>query len=340
MAEKKECEKSQNIVDEASEKEKKESLNQEPEVSEETGSEEGGEEGEADEAARLSAELETLKATIEKMQKDYLLLMAEFDNFRKRTLREKSELIKNGGENCMKAILPVIDDFERGLAAVEESNDLAAVKEGMSLIYNKFKSYLEQNGVKEIPTEGADFDTEYHEAVTMFPASDPAQKGKVIDTVQKGYTLNDKVIRFAKVVVGGINYRTGSNGKKRDYYEVLGVAKNATAEEIKKAYRKKAINITRIRTPETKRLRKKFKEAAEAYEVLSDADKRARYDQFGHQGVRVVLPVAVSVAAVCLWRIFSRISAIFSVVDSADSKASGAAHEGDVVMSIKVRIYE
>lgn len=106
MAEKKECEKSQNIVDEASEKEKKESLNQEPEVSEETGSEEGGEEGEADEAARLSAELETLKATIEKMQKDYLLLMAEFDNFRKRTLREKSELIKNGGENCMKAILP------------------------------------------------------------------------------------------------------------------------------------------------------------------------------------------------------------------------------------------
>ena len=102
----------------------------------------------------------------------------------------------------MKAILPVIDDFERGLAAVEESNDLAAVKEGMSLIYNKFKSYLEQNGVKEIPTEGADFDTEYHEAVTMFPSSDPAQKGKVIDTVQKGYTLNDKVIRFAKVVVG------------------------------------------------------------------------------------------------------------------------------------------
>ena len=177
-------------------------MNQEPEVSEETGCEEGGEEGEADEAARLSAELETLKATIEKMQKDYLLLMAEFDNFRKRTLREKSELVKNGGENCMKAILPVIDDFERGLAAVEESNDLAAVKEGMSLIYNKFKSYLEQNGVKEIPTEGADFDTEYHEAVTMFPSSDPAQKGKVIDTVQKGYTLNDKVIRFAKVVVG------------------------------------------------------------------------------------------------------------------------------------------
>ena len=102
----------------------------------------------------------------------------------------------------MKAILPVIDDFERGLAAIDESKDLEAVKEGMNLIYNKFKSYLEQNGVKEIPTKDADFDTEYHEAVTMFPAPDPAQKGKVIDTVQKGYTLNDKVIRFAKVVVG------------------------------------------------------------------------------------------------------------------------------------------
>ena len=112
--------------------------------------------------------------TLAKKQKDYLLLMAEFDNFRKRTLREKADLIKNGGENCMKAILPVIDDFERGLAAVENSNDLEAVKEGMNLIYNKFKTYLEQNGVK----------------------------GKVIDTVQKGYTLNDKVIRFAKVVVG------------------------------------------------------------------------------------------------------------------------------------------
>lgn len=202
MAEKKECEKSQKIEEEAPEKNPTESCEQQPQGEETAEPEAETEGGEADEAAKLSAELETLKATIEKMQKDYLLLMAEFDNFRKRTLREKSELIKNGGENCMKAILPVIDDFERGLAAVEESNDLAAVKEGMTLIYNKFKTYLEQNGVKEIPTQGADFDTEYHEAVTMFPAPDPAQKGKVIDTVQKGYTLNDKVIRFAKVVVG------------------------------------------------------------------------------------------------------------------------------------------
>ena len=202
MAEEKDREKSQVIEDEAPEKNKEEACEQQPQDAEKGETEAAAEEGEVDEAAKLSAELDTLKATIEKMQKDYLLLMAEFDNFRKRTLREKADLIKNGGENCMKAILPVIDDFERGLAAVENRNDLEAVKEGMNLIYNKFKTYLEQNGVKEIPTQGADFDTEYHEAVTTFPAPDPAQKGKVIDTVQKGYTLNDKVIRFAKVVVG------------------------------------------------------------------------------------------------------------------------------------------
>lgn len=202
MAEEKEREKSQVIEEEAPEKGKKEPCEQQPQETEAGEPDAAAEGGEVDEAAKLSAELDTLKATIEKMQKDYLLLMAEFDNFRKRTLREKADLIKNGGESCMKAILPVVDDFERGLAAVEKSNDLEAVKEGMNLIYNKFKAYLEQNGVKEIPTQGADFDTEYHEAVTTFPAPDPAQKGKVIDTVQKGYTLNDKVIRFAKVVVG------------------------------------------------------------------------------------------------------------------------------------------
>ena len=202
MAEKKTSKKTQNVVDEAPEKEVKDACEEQPQPEEGAAPESEGEEAEVDEAAKLSAELETLKATIEKMQKDYLLLMAEFDNFRKRTLREKAELIKNGGEGCMKAILPVIDDFERGLAAIDESKDLEAVKEGMNLIYNNFKSYLEQNGVKEIPTKDADFDTEYHEAVTMFPAPDPAQKGKVIDTVQKGYTLNDKVIRFAKVVAG------------------------------------------------------------------------------------------------------------------------------------------
>ncbi len=202
MADKKESDKSQNIVDETLEMNEQETVEQVAPAEEMEQPAEETPVEELDEAAKLSAELDAMKATVEKMQKDYLLLMADFDNYRKRTLREKADLIKSGGENCMKAILPVIDDFERGLAAVNESSDVEAVKEGMNLIYNKFKTYLDQNGVKEIPTGGTDFDTEFHEAVTMFPAPDPAQKGKVIDTVQKGYTLNDKVIRFAKVVVG------------------------------------------------------------------------------------------------------------------------------------------
>ena len=127
--------------------------------------------------------------------------------------------------------------------------------------------------------------------------------------------------------------------EKRDYYEVLGVAKNATAEEIKKAYRKKAIQYHPDKNPGNKEAEEKFKEAAEAYEVLSDADKRARYDQFGHQGLGGAAGGGFSGGGMSMEDI-SRISAIFSVVDSADSKASGAAHEGDVVMSIKVRIYE
>ena len=99
-------------------------------------------------------------------------------------------------------ILPLVDDFERGLLAINESTDVEAVKEGMTLIYNKFKTFLDQHGIKEIPAKDEDFNTEYHEAVTTFPAPSPEMKGKVIDCVQKGYTMNDKVIRFAKVVVG------------------------------------------------------------------------------------------------------------------------------------------
>lgn len=149
----------------------------------------------------LMKQLDEANQQLEKEKKEYLFLMAEFDNFRKRTLKEKSEIIKNGAEGAMKGILPIIDDFERGLAAIGESSDVDAVKEGMALIYNKFVKYLEQNGVKEIPTSGVDFDTEYHEAIAMIPAADESQKGKVVDTVSKGYTLNDKVIRHAKVAV-------------------------------------------------------------------------------------------------------------------------------------------
>ena len=155
-----------------------------------------------EETDTLAAENEQLKAQVEQLKKDYLLARADLENFRKRTLKEKADLIRNGGESCLKDILPVIDDFERGLQAVGESADVEAVKQGIELIYNKFKTFLDRHGVKEIPTQDADFDTEYHEAVTTFPAPTPEQKGKVIDCVQKGYTMNDKVIRFAKVVVG------------------------------------------------------------------------------------------------------------------------------------------
>ena len=156
----------------------------------------------AEETDTLAAENEQLRAQVEELKKEYLLARADLENFRKRTLKEKAELIKNGGESWLKDILPVIDDFERALQAVGKSSDVEALKLGVELIYNKFKTYLDQHGVKEIPTEGADFDTEFHEAVTTFPAPAPEQKGKVIDCVQKGYTMNDKVIRYAKVVVG------------------------------------------------------------------------------------------------------------------------------------------
>lgn len=159
------------------------------------------EDAELSETEALMKQLNDTTAQLDKEKKEYLFLMAEFDNFRKRTLKEKSEIIKNGAESAMKGLLPIIDDFERGLAAVNESGDADAVKEGMMLIYNKFVKYLEQNGVKVISTDGVDFDTEYHEAIAMMPAADESQKGKVVDTVSKGYTLNGKVIRHAKVAV-------------------------------------------------------------------------------------------------------------------------------------------
>ncbi len=148
-----------------------------------------------------AAEIEKLKADLEKEKREYLFLMAEFDNFRKRTLKEKAELIKNGAESAMKGILPIVDDFERGLQAITDTEGAEAVKEGMVLIYNKFVKYLEQNGVKPMDSTGADFDDQLHEAVALVPGPEE-QKGKVIDTLQKGYTLNDKVIRHAKVAVG------------------------------------------------------------------------------------------------------------------------------------------
>ena len=143
-----------------------------------------------------------LETQLEHEKKEYLFLMADFENFRKRTLKEKADLIKNGAESAMRELLPVVDDLERALAAIDKGGDLDSLKEGVNLIYNKFVKYLESQHVTAIDSTGKDFDTDVHEAVTMFPVPDPAMKGKGIDTTIKGYRINDKVLRHAKVVVG------------------------------------------------------------------------------------------------------------------------------------------
>lgn len=150
----------------------------------------------------LKQQLIDAQAQVEKEKKEYLFLMAEFDNFRKRTLKEKSEIIRNAGENVLKGLLPVMDDFERGIKASESTADSEAVKEGMVLIYNKLKKYLAQNGVKEFDPADDTFDADRHEAISVVPVPDESKKGKILDTVEKGYMINDKVLRHAKVVVG------------------------------------------------------------------------------------------------------------------------------------------
>ena len=150
----------------------------------------------------LEKELEKANETIEDQKDKYLRLSAEFDNYRKRTVKEKAELILNGGEKSLSSILPVVDDLERALQTMEKATDVAAVKEGVELIYNKFISVLGQNGVKVIETKDKPLDTDYHEAIAVVPAPSETQKGKILDCVQTGYTLNDKVLRHAKVVVG------------------------------------------------------------------------------------------------------------------------------------------
>lgn len=151
---------------------------------------------------QLAKELEVAQATIEDQKDKYLRLSAEFDNYRKRTMKEKAELILNGGEKSISSILPVIDDFERALKMMETAQDVKAVKEGIELIYNKFMATLAQNGVKVIEAKDQPLNTDYHEAIAMIPAPDEALKGKILDCVQTGYMLNEKVIRHAKVVVG------------------------------------------------------------------------------------------------------------------------------------------
>lgn len=150
----------------------------------------------------FQAQLEQARAEIEKEKKEYLFLMADFDNYRKRVTREKADLIKNASEKVLKGLLPIVDDFERGLVSNVNTEDAAAVREGMELIYNKLIKYLEDNGVKAMESTGAAFDPDFHEAIASIPAPSEDMKGKVLDTTQKGYTLNDKVLRHAKVAVG------------------------------------------------------------------------------------------------------------------------------------------
>lgn len=162
----------------------------------------GDEENAATTAEPQVDPVEQLEQQLEHEKKEYMFLMAEFDNFRKRTLKEKQELIKDGARRAMEALLPVIDDMERAIDAIDKGGDLDSLKEGVDLIYNKFMAYLKSQNVTPINSTGELFDTDLHEAVTTFPAPSDDMKGKVIDTVTRGYMINDKVLRHAKVVVG------------------------------------------------------------------------------------------------------------------------------------------
>ena len=183
--------------------------NEEAMVDETTQTEENvsGENTQEEDKAELSAEeqlanmLAEAQQMVEEQKDKYLRLSAEFDNYRKRTLKEKAELIKNGGEKTLTAILPVLDDFERALKNMEASEETKAMKEGVELIFSKFQKILGQEGLQKIETEGQAFDTDFHEAIALIPAPSEDLKGKILDCVQTGYMLNEKVIRHAKVAV-------------------------------------------------------------------------------------------------------------------------------------------
>ncbi len=156
----------------------------------------------ADKEAKAEDASEKMAAEIAEWRDKYVRLSAEFDNYRKRTLKEKMDLMSSAGEDVIKSLLPVMDDLERALAAMEKTSDVAAVREGVVLISNKLRDTLRGRGLAEIEAVGQELDTDFHEAVAKIPAQDEAQKGRIIDVVQKGYKLNDKVIRHSKVVVG------------------------------------------------------------------------------------------------------------------------------------------
>jgi molecular chaperone GrpE len=151
---------------------------------------------------KMQGELKECTDKNAELQDKYLRLSAEFDNYRKRTHREKTEMIKTASDELLKKIIPVVDDFERGLAAVNNSADLDSIKQGMNLIYGRFREFLQQQGIREIESMNQDFNTDFHEAVTKIPVEDENLKGKVVDVIEKGYYLHDKVIRYPKVVIG------------------------------------------------------------------------------------------------------------------------------------------
>jgi len=146
--------------------------------------------------------IEELQKQLDEAKDKYVRLSAEFDNFRKRTQREKMDLIKYGSEDVLKSILPLVDDFERAIKHCETATDIEAMKQGLTLIHGKFVEFLKGNGVKEIEAMGLELDTDKHDAITKIPAPEDKLKGKIVDVVEKGYVLNEKVIRFSKVVIG------------------------------------------------------------------------------------------------------------------------------------------
>ena len=195
----------QNPEEEILKNEETENQQQEAETqTEETNSaENAGEEKETEisEEEKIAKELEETKQALEDYKDKYLRLSAEFDNYRKRTMKEKAELIKNGGEKAISAILPILDDLERALQNMQKADDVKAMYEGIDLIHQKFLKNLGHEGLEKMNPVGEAFDTDFHEAIALVPAPEEAQKGKVLDCVQTGYKLNDKVIRHAKVVV-------------------------------------------------------------------------------------------------------------------------------------------
>jgi molecular chaperone GrpE len=151
---------------------------------------------------KTEEQLEKTTSELLELKDKHIRLQAEFDNYRKRTLKERMELLKTAGESLLVSILPVIDDFDRAIQTLDSVEEQNHVKDGVRLIYNKFQDFLKQNGVREIEAKEQNFDTDLHEAITKIPAPSEDLKGKVVDVVQKGYYLNDKVIRFSKVVIG------------------------------------------------------------------------------------------------------------------------------------------